>query len=221
MAATMPGRKLFINAMGNIETLLRFPKEGPNGWEAVEWPKQWSQMQRMFIEPILDQYPVLSADNLTGVYRLLLEDAMKTAGRMTPEIQDYGLTAERLRWVCSQLRERRAKQHVIAVAHRMVEKDSITDAVIAGPSFPGKVPAHITSLFPEFVYVEATSAGKRILNFQQSGMWPAATRLLEKKKWENATLAEVYRSWMTPEEQKLADAIIAAAKQSQATTEKK
>jgi len=219
LACTMPGRKLYINAMGNPETLLKFPKDGANGWEAVEWPLQWSQMQRMFIEPILDQFPVLIADNLTGVYRLLLEDSMRVGGRISPEIQDYGLTAERLRWICSQLRLRRKKQHVIAICHPMVEKDAVTDSVVAGPSMPGKVPAHITSLFPEFCYMEATGGGRRVLHFVKAGLWPAATRVLKETKWTNATLAELYRPFLTPEEQKLADQIIQREGKAQRTTQ--
>lgn len=215
LAATMPGRKLFINAYGNPETLLKFPKDGPNGWEAVEWPKEWSKMQRMFIEPILDQFQVLVADNLTGVYRLILEEIMKNAGRVSAEIQDYGLCAERLRWICSQLRQRRDKQHVIAVCHTMIEKDSVTESIQAGPSVPGKVPAHITSLFPELIYLKG--GVKRVAYYAQTGMWPAATRVLKDTRFEEPLLAEIYRPFFTEEDQKLADEIIRRLKPTQPT----
>ena len=221
LAFTMPGRKLFINAHGNLETLLKFDKppysiakDGPNGWEAVDWPRNWQDQKLMFLDPYLKEFDVIIGDNFTGAYRYNLEEVLRGANRDNPEIQDYGLVSERLRILGTKFRELRdeKQKHVIVVCHTMAKQDEETQTLIAGPSVPGQVPAHITSMFPELIFMKNQGA-KRVAYLAKMGVWPAATRVLPSTKYENPVLAEMYYSWLNEREQELAKEVIAKFKQ--------
>ena len=196
LAATSPGKKLFLNDNGNWETLFKFPKAE---WDVVEFPKKWKDMVSMWSDPLLDQYDVLVMDNITGVARTLLMDAVTfipadKAGRVSPEspgLRDYALASERLKSLMAAFKERRSKQHVIAIGHERIDKDDVTGAQTYGPAAPGSVPAHILSLFTEFIYLNKDQ-GKRTAFLSQRVNWPAGTRLLSVDKVENPDLSKMY-----------------------------
>lgn len=195
LAGTAPGKKLFLDAGGNTETLLKFPS---NEWVAVEHPTKFNDMVKMWSDPFLDEFDVIVCDNLTGVNRILVVESVNSFDfkRVTPGIPaqaDYMLAAERLRSYCSSLKERRSKQHVIAICHEKIEKDELTGALVGGPSVPGQVPAHVMSLFGEILYLAKNKMGIRCAYTSAKGFFPAATRVLDiDKEYPNPNLKELY-----------------------------
>ncbi len=204
LAATAKGKKLFLDDNGNWETLLKFPR---TEWDVVSFPNKWSDMVSMWSDPLLDKYDTVVWDNLTGTARTLLMDAMKVipnekAGRTTPDtpgLRDYALAAERLRALCAMFKQRKQRQHIIAIMHERIDKDELTGGLLYGPSAPGTVPAHILSLFTEIIYLTKDSTNVRTAYLSPRAQWPAATRLLTPDKdgnlaVKNPNLADIYKN---------------------------
>ena len=98
---------------------------------------------------LLNDYEVLILDNLTGLYRTLLEEVLsqpsKSGKRLYedhPNMGDYGVVSERMRHILSGLKARylEKRQTVIAVTH--VKCDTNTDGVkVAGyPTYRDRSP---------------------------------------------------------------------------------
>ena len=178
LSLTWWGKKVVIDNTANIETARKFNQQDITVFES---PHTWAELQTMWVDPILDGFDCLIMDNITGVYRDLVVDSVKTDVRerrgKVADLSDYGLASERLRIFISNLRARAYKQHIICIAHESVDKDEITGATHGGPSVPGKVPAHIMSLFSETIYMTKIGVD-RVGKLSQHTYFPAATRLL-------------------------------------------
>lgn len=206
LAWTFPGKKLFIDSAGNPETLVKLG-DRPN-WDVIDAPKKWSQWVLFLKDPILDQYPVLVWDSITGTTRDLLVESVaqyprKRESPEQPAMQDYGLVGERIKVITSSLTDRRNKQDIIAIAHETLkvvkgENPLNPEAEYYGqPSVPGQTPSHILSLFPEQIYMD-TLNGKRTAFFGKRNVFPAATRLLDADKpIADPDLSKIYQKFIT------------------------
>lgn len=210
LAHSMPGKKVFVNYSGNLETLLKFPQ---TDWTAVDGPDDWPGIHTMFTDPYFDQFDSVILDNATGLYRVLIQTALKLPMqtrqgedvRVSPEmpsLRDYSLAAERLRVTLNLLLERAEKQHVCCIFHVLVVQDKEGNIQQAGPSAPGQVPAHVLSGFAEQLYMKMDSTGIPTVHFVNFGAYPATTRFrlttTDRKPVRDLNLEQFYKPLLTP-----------------------
>lgn len=199
LAFTMPGKKRVIDYQANAQVKEKFPGEDI---KVAKGPTKWEEIQKMWSDPWLLEADVPILDNLTGLYRTLLEEAIKipTQGdrekRISPEIpilRDYGLASERLRWCCTNFAGLAAQgKRCIAVCHTRVEKNEDGNIILGYPSVPGQIPAFVLSLFPEVIYLRQSDDGKRTAYLQRFGLWSAQTRILSETIIKDPNLKNMY-----------------------------
>jgi hypothetical protein len=210
LALTAPGKKLVVDWFGNvIEVCMKdFPKQLASGEiKVVKGPNEWKDIDQMVkapLDPLIEECDVFIMDNLTGLYRETTEDVAKNVAlksgegaRPSPELvilRDYGLAAERLRYVMGKVMDNiKPTKHIIAIAHTKLNKDKEGAVISGNPSLPGEVPAFVLSLFPEQIYLRATQDKVRHAHLTHTGLFPAATRLLDGNTVDNPDLSKMYQ----------------------------
>ena len=200
LAATLPGKLAFINYDANVEVLLKMP--GVQERTTVfKGPTEWRDIQQLFKSSELDEFDSVILDNSTGLSRVLLSGSLKIpmkgeGTRPSPEIpilRDYGLAAERLRYVVSDLVERVTKQNVVCISHVKLDKDEDSGGLVGGPSLPGQVPAFVLSKFLEVIFLKMEPDGIPKAYFKQHIYWPATSRMLiSREAVKNPNLTALY-----------------------------
>jgi hypothetical protein len=205
LAGTLPGETLFVDCMGSPEVLTKLSNY--SHIKVVECPSTWNGLNSFWNEPELNSFDNLVFDNLTGLNRVLVSTAMtiplEKGKRPSPEIpimRDHGLASERLRFVITKLDARRKhlKQNIAVICHTKFDRDEEGAVVGAGPSLPGQVPAFVLNMFPEIIYMKTEGTGdqtKYIARLVTHGMYAAVTRKLKTTKYENASLAVMYKDF--------------------------
>lgn len=204
LALTCPGSKIVIDYQANLEVARKFPNEQI---EVISNPPlRFNEMQAMWSDPIFDSFDVVILDNLTGMYRVVLEEIVKyvplggkDSKRPSPEapiLRDYGMASERLRYILSGLKDlgKRKQKTVIAITHVRCDTDKEGNKIAGYPNVPGQVPAYLLSLFPEQIYLRCLSGGTREAHLTNFDIYLGGTRILEKLKFVNPNLAEMYFS---------------------------
>ena len=210
LALTAPGKKLVVDWYGNVlEVIMKdFMKEYEAGLiKVVQGPNTWAAIDAMVkapLDPAIEWCDVFIMDNLTGLYRETTEDVAKSVplksgegARSSPELvilRDYGLAAERLRYVLGKVMDNiKPTKHIIGIAHTKLNKDKEGAVLSGNPSLPGEVPAFVLSLFPELIYLRATQDKVRHAHFTHTGLFPATTRLLSGDTVDNPDLSKLYK----------------------------
>src|SRR6185295_16835144 len=210
LSLTCPGKKLLIDWFANaIEVAQsKFSKDLEAGnIKIVKGPQKWmdiNQMVKTPLDPLIDWADTVILDNLTGMYREITEDVAQNLPmkgnegyRPSPEViilRDYGLSAERVRYVLGKVLDNLAPtKHLIAICHTKLNKDKEGAVISGNPSLPGEVPAYTLSLFPEQIYLRATSDGVRHAHFTHTGLFPATTRILDGKTVDSPDLSKIYK----------------------------
>lgn len=201
VSLTLPGKIALIDWDANPQIIKKFPKADQDRITVLQGPATWNEITLALGSAYLDQFDGVVWDNLTGLYRVIVYDAMKAAGKPVPSLHEYGLASERLRIFVNLVKERSKKQHTIVICHTQVTKDEVTGAVEGNPALPGQVPPFVISKFPEIIFMKENGAGKFEAHFSKEGtVWfPATTRELvdEKgnrlKKVESPNLTTLYK----------------------------
>lgn len=193
LARTLKGKMCLANYNGNPQVLVKFP---PGDTTVIQGPPAYNDIVRMCADSYFDQFDIFCLDAVTGLYRILLDEIVKTVPNTrtlpgVPALQDYQLASERLRNVIRDFTARKDRQHIIATAHERVERDEVTQAAYGGPSVPGQVPAYICDRFGEMLYINMVN-DKRVAHVKKYLYFPAATRLLDLKDVENPNLDTMY-----------------------------
>ena len=210
LALTYPGKKLLIDWLANPQVVSRFPDQSIT---VAAGPRTWQPITEMWSDKLIDEHEVIIFDNLTGLYRFLLDDVVasiplssKESKRPAPGIpilRDYGLASERLRNCVNQMvnLSRSKQKSVIAICHVRFEKNDQGANIKGYPSVPGQVPAYVLSLFPEQIYLKALSNGQRVAYLLPFDIFEGgATRILNQTRYDNPNLATMYAN--KPKEEK-------------------